>query len=54
LVTFKGKVVYVTSSRDRDQGIEFGISIQDIEIQDRITLTRFIDDVKDSEQRQDA
>jgi len=54
LVTFKGKVVYVTPSRDQGQGIECGISIQDIDIKDRITLTRFIDDVKGSEQRWDA
>jgi integration host factor subunit beta len=40
LVAFKGKVVYVTSTED--QGFEFGISIEDIENQDRVTLTRFI------------
>jgi integration host factor subunit beta len=40
LIAFKGKVVYVTSSED--QGYEFGISIEDIENQDRVTLTRFI------------
>ena len=40
LVAFKGKVVYVTSSED--QGFEFGISIQDIDDQDRVALTGFI------------
>jgi integration host factor subunit beta len=40
LIAFKGKVVYVTSSED--QGFEFGISIEDIENQDRVVLTRFI------------
>jgi hypothetical protein len=40
LVTFKGKVVYVTSSKNH--GFELGISIEDIEDQDRIALTRFI------------
>lgn len=40
LVTFKGKVVYVKSSKN--QGFELGISIEDIEDQDRIALTRFI------------
>ena len=40
LVAFKGKVVYVTSSEDH--GFEFGISIEDIENQDRVTLTQFI------------
>jgi hypothetical protein len=52
LVTFKGKVVYVAPSKD--QGFEFGISIEDIESRDRTTLTRFIDDFKESEQRMDA
>ena len=52
LVAFKGKVVYVTSSED--QGFEFGISIEDIEHQDRIALTHFIDDFKGSGQRWDA
>ena len=52
LVTFKGKVVYVTSSED--QGFELGISIEDIENQDRVALTRFIDDFKGSGQRWDA
>lgn len=40
LVAFKGKVVYVSGSED--QGFELGISIQDIDNQDRIALTRFI------------
>jgi len=40
LVAFKGKVVYVTFSEG--QGFEFGISIVDIENQDRAALTRFI------------
>jgi hypothetical protein len=48
LVTFKGKVVYVTPSKD--QGLELGISIEDIEVQDRVALTRFIDDFKGSGQ----
>jgi hypothetical protein len=40
LVAFKGKVVYVASSED--EGFEFGISIEDIDDQDRVALTRFI------------
>jgi len=40
LIAFKGKVVYVASSED--QGFEFGISIEDIEDQDRGALFRFI------------
>ena len=40
MVTFKGRVVYVTSSRD--QGFEFGICIKEIEAHDRIALTRFV------------
>jgi hypothetical protein len=36
LVTFRGKVIYVTPSED--QGFEFGISIEDIDNQDRIAL----------------
>jgi hypothetical protein len=40
LVTFKGKVTYVSGSED--QGFEMGISIEDIEAQDKISLTRFI------------
>jgi hypothetical protein len=52
LVTFKGKVVYVAPSED--QGFELGISIQDIEVQDRVALTRFIDDLTGSGQRWDA
>lgn len=49
LVTFMGKVVYVTPSKD--QGLELGISIEDIEVQDRAALTRFINDFKGSGQR---
>ena len=52
LVTFKGKVIYVTPSEN--QGFEFGISIGDIENQDRIALTRFIYYSKGSGQRWDA
>ena len=40
LVAFKGKVVYVTSSEEK--GFEFGISIEDIDDQERVALTRFI------------
>ena len=40
LVAFKGRVVYVASSED--EGFEFGISIADINDQDRVALTRFI------------
>jgi len=40
LVAFKGKVVYVASSEG--EGFEFGISIEDINDQDRAALTRFI------------
>ena len=40
LVAFKGKVVYVASSEG--EGFEFGISIEDINDQDRVALTRFI------------
>lgn len=40
LVAFKGKVAYVASSKV--EGFEFGISIEDIDDQDRIALTRFI------------
>ena len=52
LVTFKGKVIYVKPSED--QGFELGISIEDIENQDRTALTRFIDDLKGSGQRWDT
>jgi len=52
LVTFKGKVIYVTPSEGK--GFEFGISIEDIENQDRITLTRFIYYFKGSRQRVNA
>jgi hypothetical protein len=52
LITFKGKVIYVTSSED--QGFELGISIEDIEKGDKITLTRVIDDFRGSGQRWDA
>lgn len=40
MVTFKGKVIYATPSDD--QGFEFGISIEEIENQDRIALARFV------------
>ena len=52
LVTFKGKVIYVTPSED--QGFELGISIEDIENQERVALTRFIDDSEGSGRRWDA
>ena len=40
LVAFKGRVVYVAPSES--EGFEFGISIADINDQDRVILTRFI------------
>jgi len=40
MVTFKGKVIYATPSDD--QGFESGISIEEIENQDRIALARFV------------
>ena len=40
LVSFKGKVVHATPSKD--QGFEMGISIEEIENQDRIVLTKFV------------
>jgi integration host factor subunit beta len=40
LVAFKGKVVYVASSED--ESFEFGISIEEINDQDRAALTQFI------------
>lgn len=40
LVAFRGKVIYVTSPRN--QSFELGVSITDMEPQDKITLTRFI------------
>jgi nucleoid DNA-binding protein len=40
LVAFKGKVVYVASSEG--ESFEFGISIEEIEDQDKVTLTQFI------------
>jgi hypothetical protein len=40
LVTFKGKVVYVTHSEE--QGFDFGLSIKDIGKMDKIALTRYI------------
>jgi len=52
LITFKGKVIYVTPSEGK--GFEFGISIEDIENQDRIALTRFIYYFKGSRQRVNA
>lgn len=38
LITFKGKAIYVTPSEG--QGFELGISIEDIENQDRIALAQ--------------
>lgn len=52
LVNFKGKVVYVTGSEDH--GFESGISINDIEDQDKIALTRFIYYFKGSGQGEDT
>ena len=52
LVTFKGKVIYVTGSEN--QGFELGISIEDIAKQDKIALTRFIYYFKGSGQRGDT
>ena len=40
LVTFRANVVYATPSED--EGFELGISIEEIENEDRIALTRFI------------
>ena len=40
LVAFKGRVAYVAPSES--EGFEFGISIADINDQDRVILTRFI------------
>ena len=40
MVNFKGKVVYADPSDD--QGFELGISIAEIENQDRVALTRFV------------
>ena len=39
-ITFKGKVVYVSPSPD--EGFELGISIDAIDNEDRIALTRFV------------
>lgn len=39
-VSFRGKVVYVTRSEERD--FQFGISIKDIAKEDKIALRRFI------------
>ncbi len=52
LVAFKGKVIYVSGSED--EGFELGISIQDMEKQDRIALTRFIYYFKGSGQTADT
>jgi len=52
LVTFRGKVIYVTPSEG--QGFELGISIEDIENQDRIALARFIYYFRGSVQRWDS
>ena len=40
LVTFRAKVVYATPSED--EGFELGISIEEIENEDRVALTRFV------------
>jgi hypothetical protein len=40
LVTFKGRVIHVKLSED--QGFDLGISIEDIEDQQRIRLIRFM------------
>ena len=52
LVTFRGKVIYVTPSEG--QGFNLGISIEDIENQDRIALARFIYYFRGSVQRWDS
>ena len=52
LVTFKGKVVYITGSENR--GFEMGVSIEDIESADKIALTRFIYYFKPSRQNGEA
>lgn len=39
-ITFRGRVLYVTPSRD--PGFELGISIEEMEDKDRIALTRFV------------
>ena len=52
LVTFRGKVIYVTPSEG--QVFELGISIEDIENQDRIALAQFIYYFRGSVQRWDA
>ena len=49
VVTFRGKVISVTPSEG--QGFELGISIEDIENQDRIALARFIYYFRGSAQR---
>ena len=49
LVAFKGKVVYVASSED--ESFEFGISIEEINDQDRAALTQFIHYSMESGQR---
>lgn len=52
LVSFKGKVVYVKSSEKEDY--EFGICIEDIGDEDRITLTRFLEGFRGSAKREDS
>ena len=51
LVSFKGKVVYVKSTEKEDY--EFGICIEDIGDEDRITLTRFLEGFGGSGKRED-
>ena len=52
LVSFKGKVVYVTSSEKEDY--EFGICIEDIGDEDRIALTRFLEGFGGSAKREES
>jgi len=52
LVSFKGKVVYVTSSEKEDY--EFGICIEDIGDEDRIALTRFLEGLGGSAKREES
>jgi hypothetical protein len=52
LVTFQGEVIYVKPSED--ESFELGISIKDMENQDKNTLTRFIENFRGSGPRWDA
>lgn len=40
MLTFKGEVVHVAPSKN--EGLEFGLRIEEIKDQDRIALTRFV------------